>query len=203
MRAIAIVPLLLVVAALSVVAGHALSQEESKAPDQAETMRLWLKYATPGERHAALQRLVGKWDVESEMIMPGSPPLKSKGEAEYGWLMEGRWLRQDYHGLMMGMPFRGFALLGWDDFKQKYVGIWCDSMSTALATMEGVVVDPRGETIVLYGLMDEFLTGERDKLVKYVFRFVDDDTMVFEIWDMGIGASGATVMRLTYRRRKA
>jgi hypothetical protein len=102
----------------------------------------------------------------------------------------------------MGIPFRGFGLLGWDNYKQKYVGMWCDSMSTALATMEGVVCDPKGESIVLYGLIDEFLTGEHDKVVKYVWKFVDDDTMVFELWDMAIGPSGAAVMRLTYQRRK-
>ena len=202
MRTSTIVPMLLVAAAFAFVAGGALSQEGQQAPDEAKMMELWMKHAKPGEHHEALRRYLGKWDVESEMVMPGAPPQKSTGEAEFHWLMEGRWLQQDFHGTLMGMPYRGFGLTGWDNYKKKHVGMWCDSMNTTMLHFEGVPVDPTGKVIVMYGPMDEYMTGEHDKVVKYLTRFLDDDKFVFEIWDMAIGENGAAVMRLTYTRQK-
>ena len=198
--------LLLLGIAGALVAGPALSEEgeEAQPPqhDPEKMMELWQKYAAPGEHHARMGWYIGKWVVTSKMVMPGSPAQESEGSAEFAWQFEGRWLAQKYKGSMMGMPYEGFGLSGWDNFKQKYVMSWIDSMSTAMIHGEGVVCDPTGKTIVYWGQMDEWMTGEHDKVVKYVETRVDDDTFTFEIWDMAIGPEGAPVIHMTYKRQK-
>jgi hypothetical protein len=171
-------------------------------PFSEEMMKRWKEISTPGERHKDLGRFVGTWDVELKMLMPGAPPQVTKGTAEYSWLMEGRWLQERLKGEMMGQPFDGFGVFGWDNFKKEYVSSWVDSMSTAMAHSEGVPVDPDGKVVVQWGTMDEPLTGEHDKAVKLVTRMSGPDKFTFEIWDMGIGESGAVVMQFTYTRKK-
>lgn len=54
--------------------------------------------------------------------------------------------------------------------------------------------------LVSYGPMDEPLTGENDKPVKYVWRFPDAKTIVFELHDLAIGEPNTKVVEVTYRR---
>jgi hypothetical protein len=65
-----------------------------------------------------------------------------------------------------------------------------------------VVVDPTGKVRVTYGTLDEYLTGEHDKAVKYVMRTLSPDSHVLEVWDLGIGENGAVVLHFTFTRRK-
>ncbi|MHC4931189.1 MAG: DUF1579 domain-containing protein [Planctomycetota bacterium] len=200
MRAKYLMICLLIAAATGFIASHAVSQEQD--PKMAEWMQLWQKYATPGEHHEALAQFIGKWDTETKMFMqPGAPPMTSKGSAEFKWLFPNRWLAQEYKGSMMGMPYSGFGIVGWDNYKKKHVQVWVDTLSTDMKLAEGVVVDPEGQVQVLYGTMDEYLTGEHDKIVKYVTRNIDKDTFVFEIWDMGMGAEGGKVIEMKYTRK--
>jgi hypothetical protein len=128
-------------------------------------------------------------------------PATSSGKATYRWLMEGRWLAQDYSGDMMGMPFTGFALTGYDNFHRQYVGLWIDSMSTALVTMEGGI-DRTGKRIELFGRMDEPMLAQIGKTAKYVTQILGDDRFVFEVHDLDIIGGDTKVLELTYERVK-
>ena len=70
-------------------------------------------------------------------------------------------------------------------YKKKYTSCWVDSASTSMLTSEGLP-DRTGKVLAFFGTMDEWLTGEHDKPVKYVFRVINDDQHVFEIHDLGI-----------------
>lgn len=193
------IALALPVAAL---AGLALSQEPEK-PDPMKMLELMQKYATPGEHHKRMAAFVGEWDYELKLWMaPGAPPMLSKGTATTRWLVENLWMLTEMKGNMMGMPFHGFSISGFDLFKKKHVGCAFNNMGTALMTMEGVVVDPTGKLEVSYGTLDEYLTGEHDKAVKYVHRVIDADHYVLEIHDLGVGEDGLKVMEFRFARRK-
>lgn len=199
---------LLMVVFVAMLAGRAVSQDEknaapAKTDGMAEMMKRWQEVCTPNEHHQKLAQFIGEWKTETRMWMqPGAEPTVSEGTAKFHWLSEGRWLAQDLDSEMMGMPYHGFGITGYDNFKKKYVGSWVDSMSTALITMEGNL-DHSGKTMLMYGLMDEPMTGEHDKTVKYVTRWVSDDKFVFEIHDMSIGETNTKVMEVTYTRKKS
>jgi hypothetical protein len=99
-------------------------------------------------------------------------------------------------------PMEGFGMFGFDNVKKKHVATWVDTTSTALISAEGVVVDPSGKTVVCYGSLDEYMTGEHDKAVRHTRKRISDDQWVLEIWDLGIGELGAVVLRETFTRVK-
>lgn len=168
-------------------------------PDMATMMKM----ISPGEHHAALGRMVGSWTTSMRMTMPGMGNMKpTAGTAEIDWLMKGRWLRLESRGVMMGMPVRSFSLMGYDNMKKSYVSTSVSSMDTAMNRNEGDM-NRDGSAIVLYGQMDEYLTGEHDKMVKTAFRFVSDDEFVMEVHDLHIGEGNSMVVEVTYTRAPA
>ena len=114
-------------------------------------------------------------------------------------IYDGRYVAQHFEGSMMGMPFEGTGLIGFDNYKKKYRGIWIDSMSTAMMVIEGLS-DQSGKVLTFFGEMDEYMTGEHDKMVKYVYTIVDQNTWTFDLHDLGVVPGDTRVMRITYTR---
>ena len=198
---------LALVAVLQAGGGAAKADKVSADPadhDVAAMMKRWQEACTPNENHAKLAQFVGTWDTETSMWMggPGAPATKSKGTSEIKWLVQGRWLVEEAQGSMMGMPIRTFSTIGYDNFKRKYVSSVVNSMTTTVLTAEGNF-DQSGKNLITYGLMDEPMTGEHDKCVRYVTRIVDADKIVFEVHDLAIGESNTRVVEIAYARRKS
>jgi hypothetical protein len=158
------------------------------------------KYTAPGPNHKELERFLGQWDTETRLMLP-TPTQPEKGTASYSWLMEGRWVKGESSGTMMGMPIRTFGILGYDNFKMSYVTANVNSFDTTLTTSEGDM-DPSGKAILSYGTLDEYLTGEHDKMVKYVWRFLSADEMILEVHDLPIGEKNTQVIEIRFKRRK-
>ncbi len=168
--------------------------------DMAEMMKRAKQFTAPGDHHQALERFLGTWDVETSILM-GGESKPEKGTATVSWLMEGRWLKHEMSGTIMGMSVESFSIIGYDNFKMSYVGATVSSMDTALLTYEGDM-DPSGKALISYGTLDEYLTGEHDKMVKYVWRFPSEDRMVLEVHDLPIGENNTKVVEVAYTRRK-
>ncbi len=157
------------------------------------------KFTKPGANHQMLERFLGKWKTETRGFMGDRAMPPSPGEAEFTWLMPGRWLQQRTKSSMMGMPFDIYAVLGYDNFKQSFVFTQVTTMDTAMNHAEGDM-DPSGKSMLLYGTIDEYLTGENDKMVQYVWRFPSADEMVLEVHDLPIGESNNKVVEARFTR---
>ena len=179
--------------------GHALSQDPGQM-DQAELqrmMQLGQELATPGEAHKRLDYFTGDWDFSTSMMgMPSEP-----GSQTIKWILGGRYLQSNVNGTLMGQPFEGLGLLGYDNYKKKYTYVWCASNSTTLLTSEGLA-DQTGKVITLFGTMDEWMDGTHDKAVKYIYRIIDEDTYEFEVHDMGIVPGETKVITMRSTRKK-
>ena len=165
-----------------------------------EMMVKWKELATPGEMHKKLAVFEGTWDTESRVFM-GGEPMVSRGTADFTWVTGGRFLRQDFKGEMMGNPMNGMGLTGYDNYAKRFVGIWIDDMATSISISDGHM-NQDGTVLTMFGKMDEWMTGEIGKTVKYVTRIVNKDKNVFEIHDMAIGEPNTKVVEITYTRRK-
>jgi hypothetical protein len=159
------------------------------------------KFTQPGEHHKLLERFIGTWDTETRFPMGGSAYPPEKGVSETAWLIEGRWLKSAAKGTMMGQPMEAHMIMGYDNFKMSYVVTYVSSMDTAMLRSEGDL-DPGGKVLITYGTLDEYLTGEHDKMVKYVWRFESDDKVVMEIHDLPIGEKNTKVVEIVSTRRK-
>ncbi len=196
--------------AISVLAAPLVAQttEKEKAPhvaqgaNQEEMMKKWAAVSTPGEAHKKLDDLAGNWDVESKVWNggPDKPPTITKATSTFTWVLGGRFLRQEMKGEMMGMPLEGVGYTGYDNYNKKYIEFWIDNSSTAMFTMSGFV-DQTGKVFTFYGSMDEWMTGENGKPVKYVTRILNKDKNIFEIHDLTITGANTKIVEMTYTRK--
>ena len=156
--------------------------------------------ATPGPAHKALNALVGNWKAEVKCWMdPDGPPEVSQGTAKTSWTLNGHFLEEEFHGQMMGKPFTGRSLMGYDNTKQTFNTVWVSDMQTSMFTSEG-----KGENgnkvITLEGKATCAATGQKDVPMKTVFRVLSPDKHVFEMFDGSKGESVKT-MEITYTRQ--
>ena len=192
---------LTLIAALSPAAPLEASETPPTKVEIEKALEAARKYTEPGESHRVLARFLGTWDTETRLQMAPAGSKPEKGTITYRWLMEGRWLQGETSGTMMGYPLRTFVIMGYDNFKMSYVTSSVSSFDTALLTSEGDM-DPAGKALITYGTLDEYLTGENDKMVKYVWRFLSDDEIKLEVHDLPIGEKNTMVLEISCHRRK-
>lgn len=175
--------------------------QEGDSKAMAEMMAKAGRYTKPGEHHKVLEKFLGKWNTEMRFFMGANPSDAEKGTAECSWLMPGLFLQVRSHGQMMGAAVDSYYLLGYDNFKMSYVTTVVSSGETAMRHFEGDMT-PDGKSLISYGTLDEYLTGEHDKMVKSVWRFIDADTFLLEIHDLPIGEVNTKVFEIKYTRAK-
>src|ERR1051325_1887785 len=112
---------------------------EQSGAEKQEMMKKMEAAGTPGPAHKALEAFVGKWKAEVKCWHePGGAPQVSSGTAKSSWTLNGRFLEGEFHGEMMGRPFIGRSLLGYDNTKQKFQSVWLSDMQTSIFTSEGI-----------------------------------------------------------------
>ena len=169
--------------------------------DMAAMMKRAQAITSPTENHALLDRFLGSWTTETRFTLAGLPETPEKGTSTISWLIDERWIKMEGKGTLMGMPHHNFVVLGYDNFKHSYRMMSVGNTDTAMLTSEGDL-DPGGKALILYGTLDEYLTGEHDKMVKYVWRFVSEDRMLLEVHDLPIGEKNTQVIEIAFNRKK-
>ncbi|MET0553778.1 MAG: DUF1579 domain-containing protein [Vicinamibacteria bacterium] len=153
----------------------------------------------PGAEHEILKSDVGTWDVTVESFMPGAPaPMTSKG-TETNTLMGGLWLVTDFKADMMGMPFQGHGVTGYDAGKKKYVGTWVDTLSSGLGLSEATW-DAASKTMT--GTIEAPDPSGQVQKMKSVVTYKDADTRVFTMSGTGPDGKDVKIMTITYTRKK-
>jgi len=176
-----------------------MTEETSQAIDMDEKMALYQKLAAPGEPHRLLAKLEGSWKTRTtHWPVPGQPPVTGEGSCEQKMILDGRFLHQEFKGDMMGVPFIGIGVNGYDNHTGKYVSTWMDSMATGLYYFEGTA-DAEGRTITQICNYDDPVKGP----VKWrsISRFIDDDTHEFEMFSIDQDGNEEKMMELTYIRK--
>ena len=106
------------------------AEAESPTPEEAEAERL-RQLVEPGEHHAHLDRLAGEWELTLRLWpTPDGEPVESSGTAEGRWILGGRFLWTIYRAELFGEPFEAWAVEGYDNQAEEYVGTWRDSQGT-------------------------------------------------------------------------
>ena len=184
---------------LASAAAAAKDKQTGKKMDSQAMMAEYQKLATPGEPHRQLASLVGSWTTQSkEWMEPGKPPTEATGSAEMKMLLDGRFLQQEYTGTMMGQPFSGIGITGYDNLSKKYVSTWFDSMGTGVFTMEGKA-SPDGKTITLKGHHGELGGGQMSH--RAIWKIVDNNTQTFDMYGSHDGGKETKMMEIVYTRK--
>jgi len=174
-------------------------KKHEKQMDQQAEMEAYMKLATPGEPHKLFATLAGSWTTTTkEWMEPGKPPTESTGTAEMKMLLDGRFLYQEYTSQMMGQPFSGIGIDGYDNLRKKYVTTWIDTWGTGIFQMEGTA-SADGKTITLNGRHDE--PGGGYMTHRAVWKIVDGDTQTFDMYGTHQGGKEMKVLEITYNRK--
>jgi len=152
-----------------------------------------------GPEHEVLKADLGTWEATVESFMPGAAqPMVSKG-TETNTLVGGLWLVTDFKSEMMGQPFQGHGVSGWDPNKKKYVGTWVDTMSTGLGLSESTY---DSATKTMTGTFEGPDPSGQIMKMKSTVVMKDPDTRVFTMSGPGPDGKDMTMMRITYKRKK-
>jgi len=162
-----------------------------------EQMQAMMASMAPGSKHAELAKQVGEWDTDCEQFMPGMPVQKTKGSATITMIMNGRYLREEFKGTMMGQPFDGLMLLGYDNNLKRYDSTWIDSMGTGMMVSHSKGDDPTELCGSFYCPM-----AGKEISARLVTKVVSDDKHLFEMHAPGPDGKEAIMMRITYSRKK-
>lgn len=180
-------------------AAFAKEKAAGKQMDPQAMMEEFKKLATPGEPHKLLASLAGSWTTTTkEWMEPGKPPMESTGSAELKPLLNGRYLQQDYSGNMMGQPYNGVGISGYDNLTKKYVTTWIDSMGTGIFVMEGSA-SPDGKTITYKG--QHPMPGGGQMTHRAVWKILDGNNQTFEMYGTHPGGKETKEMEIVYTRK--
>ncbi len=164
-------------------------------------MEVWAKSMAVGENHQRLARLAGEWDMLTKAWMaPGQPPQTSKGTVTNTMLLGGRVLQSQHRGEMMGQPFEGVGLTGFDNVTGRFWTTWIDNMSTGLFQAPGAF-DAATNTYTYRGEMPDPMKPGTTVKVRAVTRVTGPDSYLFEWYDTHEGQEMKS-LEVSYTRRK-
>jgi hypothetical protein len=169
---------------------------EVPAASQDAMMAEMMKLGTPGPQHERFKASVGKWKAAVKSWNGPGEPTVSEGVSENQVILGGRFLEQRFSSTMMGQPFEGYGLNGYDNATGRYWFIWVDNMSTGMMSGWGDMDEP-GKVLTTTSTT----TGPDGKPMdmKSVTRFMDDGTQVFTMYGL-TGGQETKMMEITYTR---
>lgn len=168
--------------------------------EQAKMMEAWMKAAAPGEMHTHLQKSVGVWEGQVKMWMdPSAPPQESTCTTVITSTMGGRFTRSETKGTMMGMPFEGFGVYGYNNTTKKFESTWCDNLGTMMMNFTGEMAAD-GKSITWNAKFMDPATGQ-ESFMREVEKHTGENTMVLEMYGPGPDGKEAKMMEINYKRQ--
>jgi hypothetical protein len=154
------------------------SISQLSAQDQQEA---WKDYMTPGPIHQMMAESAGEWTSQLTMWQdPAQPPMKYDVTITNEMIMGGRYLKTFSKGDMMGMPFEGMMLLGYDNAKKEFTAVWYDNFGTGTSVATGKY-NEQDSTLHLLGSMVDPATG-KDIKYREDMKFIDKDNQIMTMY---------------------
>jgi hypothetical protein len=189
-----------VVAMALVAAGATLAQEKTSPSDeQTAIMEAYQRAATPGAQHAVLAKMAGEFTITLKMFNePGAEPEVSTGTSSRRMILGGRYLEETVHASVMGQPFEGRGLTGYDNVTGSWWGSWIDTMSTAIMITGGAWDEETGVG-TFEGEFNDPVTGELQSSRSVIRRLPNGDELMEMYMTSAVGEVKS--MEILYQRR--
>ena len=113
-------------------------------------------------------------------------------------MLGGRYFKSTHTGMMMGMPFEGYEISGYDNVKKEFFNVWMDNMGTGIMVSTGTY-DEATKTLTFTGQMTEPMGTEMN--VREVITAPDKDHSLFEMY-VDMGGNEMKTMEIKYTRVK-
>ena len=183
-------------------AGPLAAQESTKpqmTPEMQAMMEAMQKAGTPGAEHQKLASLAGNYDLTiKSWHAPGGEPTTDTGTATRKMILGNRVMVEEVSSQMMGQPFTGQGLHGYDNVTGKYWSTWNDSMSTGLMVSNGTC---DAKLTCTYTGTYHDPVSKKPQTTRMTTRQTDATTEVFEMYAPGPDGKEAKMMEITYKKR--
>ncbi|CAN7277439.1 DUF1579 domain-containing protein [Pseudoxanthomonas sp. LjRoot143] len=195
--------LLSVVVSVGLLAASAACAQDKKAPamtpEMQAQMEAYQKAGTPGIEHGKLAAMAGNYDLTvKSWYAPGAPPSTDPGTATRRMILGNRVLVEEVTSSMMGQPFTGQGLHGFDNVTGKYWATWNDSMSTGVMLSEGTC---DAQLACTYTGTHHDPVTKKPQTSRMTSRWTDKTTEVFEMYGPGPDGKEVKMMEITYKKR--
>jgi hypothetical protein len=168
-----------IIALLFIIPFSSLYGQEEDA--QAEQMKIWQDYMTPGPMHEMLAKSVGDWKTVSKFWMdPAGDPMVVEGTGKTEMILGGRYQKMTHHSTMMGMETEGISTIGYDNATEEFTMTWIDNIGTGTAIAKGKY-DESTSSITMNGTMVDPMSKQELK-IKQILKFLDDDHQFIEMY---------------------
>ncbi|MGN6223530.1 DUF1579 domain-containing protein [Pseudoxanthomonas sp.] len=168
-------------------------------PEMKAQMEAFQKAGTPGDEHRKLASLDGTYDLTvKSWHSPDAPPSTDTGTATRKMILGGRVQVEEVASQMMGQPFSGQGLRGYDNVTGKHWATWNDSMSTGLMVSEGTC--DAAQSCTYTGTYHDPVS-KKPVTSRMTSRWTDKNTEVFEMYAPGPDGKEAKMMEITYKKR--
>jgi hypothetical protein len=189
--------------ALTLLLAGPLAAQEATTPQMTPEMKAMMeamqKAGTPGAEHQKLTSLAGTYDLTIKSWHgPGSEPTTDTGTATRKMILGNRVMVEEVNSQMMGQPFTGQGLHGYDNVTGKHWSTWNDSMSTGLMVSEGTCDAKLACSFT--GTYHDPVT-KKPQTTRMTTRWTDATTEVFEMYAPGPDGKEAKMMEITYKKR--
>jgi len=176
------------------------AKQPAMTPEQQAEMKAYQAAGTPGEPHRRLAAMAGNYNVKiRSWHEPGAPAMEESGTARRTMALDGRVLVEQFDGKMMGSPYTGHGMSGYDNVTGKYWSTWNDSMTTGLMVSHGTCDAKNACTFE--GTYNDAVKKTPVKM-RMTTRWTGPDTEVFEMHGPDKQGREMKMMELTYTRSR-
>lgn len=163
------------------------------------TQKAWMAFMTPGDVHKMIAKSDGQWKGDvTWWTAPGQQPMTSTATCTNTMIMGGRYQQSMNKGTMMGMPFEGMGLLGYDNAAKVFNYTWIDNMGTGVMNMTGTW-DDATKSVNFTGTTTDPVSGKQIP-VREVFTMTNDNNQMLQMYTSGPDGKEFKTMEIKYTR---
>lgn len=176
------------------------AQEPEMSPEQKAQMEAWMKAMTPGAQHQEMAGRVGSWEGTVTMWeAPGTPPQVSQGKSVRKMVLGGRVMLDEWSGVMMGMPFEGVGMTGYDNAARRWWSTWSDNFGTGVMNGVGTCDADHRKGCTFQSNFVDPVTG-KEKKSRSTVRWPSPQEERMEMFDTGADGKDWKNMEIVLRR---
>jgi len=173
------------------------NEEDAPQMSEEEINKIYMEYMTPGDNHKMLASMSGEWDVQTISYMMGKPDT-SMGTTIEKSILNGLYTEYNYTGTMMGMPYMGRGIMGYDNAKKVFVSTWVDNFGSGMMKSEGTY-DEATKSLTMIGKFVDPAT-KKDVTWKQITTIVDENTYTNEFYSDQTGEEMKAMVQTATRK---
>jgi hypothetical protein len=175
-------------------------QQPQMTPEQKAEMEAYMKAATPGPQHQGLASAAGNYSMKVKSWHdPAGPAMEDTGTAKRSMELGGRVLVEEVQSTMMGQPFTGHGMTGYDNVTGKYWSTWNDTMGTGVMLSEGTC-DASGKNCTFKGSWVDPIK-KTPITARMTSKWTSPTTEIFEMFAPGPDGKEMKMMEITYTKQ--